>query len=140
MTEGTVRRWLPTFVVAGLMAGACIGCRPRGEQRAYPVSGSVRIDGRSAERALVVFHPLGNQNSNAVRPHGEAAADGSFTIDAPAGDYIVTVELWLASEKRFDDSPPTNRLPAKYASAKSSGLTAHVGEGPTVLQPFELTR
>jgi hypothetical protein len=128
----------PMLALLGLMALTCSACRPRGGQPVHPVSGSVRVNGQSAERALVVFHPVGEEDPNAARPHGEIGPDGSFKVDAPAGDYLVTVEQWLAG--KGGDDPPTNRLPAKYASPKSSGLTAHVEAGPTVLRPFELTR
>ena len=133
---------LAALAIASL---ACCSCRPRAEQPLSPVTGRVLVNRQPAERALVVFHPIGD--ANAVRPHGEVGPDGSFTLStygvndgAPAGDYRVTVEWWLASGRRGDDSPPANRLPARYASPQSSGLTAHVGAGPTELRSFELTR
>jgi hypothetical protein len=124
---------------------ACCSCRPRAEQPLSPVTGRVLVNRQPAERALVVLHPVGD--AAGPRPHGEVGPDGTFTLSthgsndgAPPGDYLVTVEWWLASGRRGDDSPPANRLPARYASPKTSGLTAHVGTGPTELRPFELTR
>jgi hypothetical protein len=122
----------------GLLALMCSSCQSRTDAPVYPVTGRLLVNGQPAERALVVFHPVAEDGGEL--PHADVAADGSFRLNAPAGDYLVTVEWWLSSGKRGDDSPPTNRLPAKYASVKSSGLTAHVGAGPTELQPFELTR
>src|SRR5688572_17397354 len=76
-----------------------LGCGPK-EQRVpvFPVKGSVFVNGKAAEKALVIFHPLGDADPKAPRSTGEVAADGSFTLStytsgdgAPAGDYAVTV-------------------------------------------------
>jgi hypothetical protein len=78
-----------------------------------------------------------------VKPRGKVGADGKFALTtydgndgAPAGEYKVTVELWLSSGR--DDAAPTNRLPIRYANPDTSGLTATVNAGATELQPFAL--
>jgi hypothetical protein len=134
----TIVRGVISAATLGLLALMCSSCQSRTETRVYPVSGRVLVNGQPAERALVVFHPVADDGGE--RPHAEVGADGGFKMSAPAGDYVVTIEWWLSSGQRGDDSPPANRLPAKYASTKSSGLTAQVGAGPTELQPFELAR
>ncbi len=53
---------------------------------------------------------------------------------APAGDYQVTVELWLAK----GDEGPVNRLPFKFSRPESSALTAKVNPEPTKLNPLEV--
>ena len=62
---------------------------------------------------------------------------------APAGEYLVTVEWWQARPTKArdgDDSPPINRLPARYASAQASRLRVQVAEGTNELQPFQLSK
>lgn len=141
----TVRfRSIAGTALMACMVLTCLGCRKNQGPVVYPVSGQVFFEQRPAERALVIFHPVGGGD---VRPHGEVKADGSFTLattgqgdGAPPGDYVVTVEWWLASGRRDDDSPAVNRLPPRYANPATSGLTARVEHGPTTLKPFELKR
>jgi hypothetical protein len=112
----------------------------------FPVSGKVLLaGGKPAEHATVVLHPVDDSGPDAVKPRGKVNPDGSFTLTtydgndgAPAGNYRVTVELWLASGK--SDEGPKSRLPAKYAKPETSGLTATVATGPTDLKPIELKR
>jgi hypothetical protein len=123
----------------------CMSCGKKDQQSLYPVRGQVLYEGRPASRALVVFHPREAGASSAVRPHGQVGEDGSFTLGthgsndgAPAGQYRVTVQLYLSSGK--GDEGPTNRLPARYANPEQSGLKATVATGPTELKPFQLKR
>lgn len=120
---------------------ALAGCGQHGPAL-YPVTGKVvGADGKPLEHATVVFHPVaGDAGPNAVKPRGKVGADGAFTLTthtagdgAPAGEYRVTVELWLGGK---GDEPPANRLPQKFAKPDQSGLKATVGAGPTELTPF----
>jgi hypothetical protein len=128
------------------MALLAAGCsNNEGRKPVFPVRGRVLFEGKSAPQALVVFHPLGTEDKDAVRPWGQVGPDGTFTLTtyksgdgAPAGLYRVTVELWLSTGK--GDEGPTSRLPARYANAATSGLTATVDAGPTELRPFQLKR
>jgi hypothetical protein len=110
----------------------------------YPVTGKVLLDGKPAAHATVVFHPVAAK-PGAVRPRAKVEPDGSFKLTtyeandgAPAGEYRVTVELWLSSGR--GDEGPTSRLPAKFANPESSGLTATVTAGPNELKPFTVTK
>jgi len=81
---------------------------------------------------------------------GALDESGQFTLStygsrdgAPTGEYFVTVEWWQARQTKLrdgDDSPPINRLPARYADAHGSKLRVQVTEGTNELQPFRLTR
>lgn len=111
----------------------------------FPVAGKVTLDGRPAEHATVILHPVGDSDPDAVKPRGKVAADGSFKLTtyetddgAPAGEYRVTVELWLASSRA--DEPPSNRLSPKYGKVESSGLKATVNAAPTELAPIALKK
>lgn len=126
-----------------LLAVGCSG--DDGHKATFGVTGAVLVDGKPAEHATVVFHPVGATGPDVVKPRGTVGADGSFKLTsydgydgAPAGDYQVTVELWLAAAK--PDQPPTNRLNAKFSRPETSGLKATVTKGPTKLEPFTLKR
>lgn len=126
------------------LALLCPACGGPSHPPVYPVRGRVLYQGKPAKQALVVFHPVGG-HAGAVKARGQVAEDGSFTLStfgvgdgAPAGDYRVTVELWLSSGK--GDEGPVSRLPARYGRPEQSGLTATVAAGPTELKPFQLRR
>jgi hypothetical protein len=121
-----------------------MGCGSKGPELT-PVSGKMLVKGKAAEHATIVFHPVSPGRDDQPKPHGTVGADGSFTLTtyaagdgAPPGDYKVTVEQWLAGPK--PDEPATNRLPAKYGKAATSGLVATVGAGKTELPLIELSR
>ena len=133
-----------TFAAAAVAALA--GC---GGPKFTPVTGKVLVGDAPAEHATVVFHPVNEAAPGAVKPRGTVGADGTYTLTthtagdgAPPGDYNVTVEWWLTGMKSVADpeSPPKNRLPAKYADPAQSGLTATVGAGPTEVPTFTLKK
>lgn len=142
--NGTRRYFL---VGVGLAAFGLASCsKADGRKPTFPVQGKVLMpDGKPAEHATVVFHPANESGPDVVKPRGKVAADGSFQLTtydgndgAPAGEYRVTVELWLSTGR--GDEGPTSRLPAKYANPESSGLSAAVNAGPTELKTFQLKR
>jgi len=134
------------FSLLALLAFGLASCSQRdGRQATYAATGKVMLpDGKPAEHALVVFHRVGKSGDAVPKPRGKVAADGTYKLTtydtddgAPAGEYQVTVELFLAGK---GDEPPTNRLNAKYAKPATSMLTATVGSGPTEIKPIELKR
>jgi hypothetical protein len=114
----------------------------------YPVRGQLFYQGKPAANALVVFHALDESaGTTGTRPHATVGPDGSFTLGtyasedgAPAGEYAVTVEWWLAGPKRGaeGDDVPTNHLPARFASPKTSQLAAKVQPGTNEVPAFNL--
>jgi hypothetical protein len=112
----------------------------------HPVRGTVYLDGSPVAGATVVFTEADPpKERRARRGDGMTEADGSFVISAlkpgdglPAGKYAVTVTL---RRPRFTPAgrPGPNLLPAKYADAKTGGLTAEVKEGVNEVK-LELTR
>ena len=134
-----------TLFVAGLalMPLACRGDATH--PPTFTVTGKVTIDGKPAEKATVVFHPVGKSGADAVKSRGQVGADGTFTLTtysgndgAPAGDYVVTVQLWAAGVR--SDESPSNRLNPKFATPETSGLSATVLAGPTTLETIALRR
>ncbi len=112
----------------------------------FPVTGKVLLsNGKPAENASIVFHPIGESGPDIVRPRGKVGPDGSFkstTYDtddgAPAGEYQVTLELWLSSGR--GDEGPTNRLPQKYGKSDTSGIVVTVNPSPTELMTIQLQK
>jgi hypothetical protein len=107
------------------------------------VTGSVTFNGQPAEGAIVVFQPKSG-DAKAAKPTGVVTGDGSFTltshphgVGAPAGDYLVAV-TWYGENARAENAK--NKLPARYADAEKSGLTATVKSEATKLDPFKLTK
>ena len=135
----------PILTLVLLFFGLASCSKSAGRKPTFPVSGRVLLpDGKPAEHALVVFHPVDESGEGIGKPHGKVGADGGFKLTtydaddgAPAGEYRVTVELWLAGK---GDDPPANRLNVKFSKPETSGLTATVGSGPTDLKLFELKR
>jgi hypothetical protein len=130
-----------------LAAVVILGCGSK-EQRVpvFPVKGGVFANGKPAEKALVIFHPLSDADPKAPRPTGEVAADGSFTLStytagdgAPAGEYAVTVSWAQGSSSIGGDADSgDDRLGGRYVNPKTSGLRARVNEAATDLSPFKL--
>lgn len=138
----TRRLFIAAVAVVALGATSCGSAD--GRKPTYPVTGKVVwLGGKPAEHASVVLHPVGDPDPNVVKPRGKVGPDGTVKLTtyetddgAPAGEYRVTVELWLANPK--SDAPPTNRLSPKYGSPDTSGLTARVEPTATTLKPIEL--
>jgi hypothetical protein len=133
------------FLFGGLVALGLSSCKGDGRKPTVPVTGKVVLGDRPVANATVVFHPVGGEGPDEARPRGTTRADGTFAVTtydgndgAPAGEYRVTVELWLSSGR--GDEGPTSRLPAKYARPDTSGLVATVAAGPNELKPFTIKR
>ena len=117
------------------------GCG-RGRERTYPVSGTVRIDGRPLAGCMIMFRPEQGPVAS-----GWLDDEGRFELTtyrprdgAVAGRH----QVWLAPPETQFDIPDdeieflqdTSRLrqpppfPAKYLSFATSGLTAEVEAKP----------
>jgi hypothetical protein len=137
-------------MVLGLAALSLTSCQREG---LVPVSGSVRVNGQPANKAIVMFlpeHPASIHDRAATAVTGD---DGGFKLasgsDAGAkpGTYIVTV-IWPDPKKAptdlermtgASDYDAPDVLKGKYATRDGSPLRAEVKAGPTVLEPFELS-
>jgi hypothetical protein len=113
-----------------------------GENPPYPVSGRVLVNGKAAQRVVLVFHLAGNNDEKCIMPEGVTDAEGRFFLStygnkdgAPAGDYYITA-IWKPSGGGIRNRE--DRLDGKYADPQSSGLTAHIERGKNELKPFEL--
>lgn len=131
-------------ILGALALVVAVGCSA-GESRRQtnPASGSLKLQGKAAPGATLVFHPTSAWGKDEPKPRATVKPDGSFEVTtyegadgAPEGNYTVTVE-WFVPNKP-DDGNVTNRAPAKYGKAQSSPLKATISKGPNTLPAFEL--
>jgi len=126
---------------------AILGCGD-GKIVRYPVTGTVKVDGKPVTGAMVVLCPVeGPEELMRERPVGSTGPDGKFLLTtlekddgAPAGQYKVLVQ-WLSGAPQGDvdrGGGPVDRLRGKYFNLERTPLTATISEGPTDLPPFEL--
>lgn len=122
-----------------------VGCSK--EKTLHPVSGSVRVKGKPAEGAQLVFHP----ESEAIGVASSVAEDdGSFVLVSSgkpgleAGKYKVTV-VWPDMSKvkpdpfgQLNQQDPPDLLGGRYASLKDTKLEAEVTPETTELPVFDL--
>jgi hypothetical protein len=143
-----VRCARPSLVAGVFCALALLVSSCGGQKRApvYPVKGEVSVMGKPATGALVVFHPVGNEAPQALRPSGYVREDGSFSLTtytpddgAPEGDYRVVVS-WTDPTARPDPATGEvpNKLPSRYANPTTSGLSAKVEPGSDNRAVFRL--
>jgi hypothetical protein len=115
------------------------------------VSGSVIVDGKPAEGAVVLFHP--EKNDTGLVSSAVSGSDGKIipvTDMKPgllAGDYRITV-TWTGPPKPSkgtsvfwgmgSDKDLPDLLKGKYTLKEQSGLTARIESTTTELAPFEL--
>lgn len=140
------RRLLALFLLVGATLSA--GCSGAGTF--VPVKGSVRVDGKPASGAIIVFHPEGG-DINSIPASGIAGTDGAFTLSTgdrsgvPVGNYLVSV-IWPDTSKKpteqelmmglGNDGP--DQLEGKYATPQNSQLRVEVKASEIELPPLEL--
>ena len=138
------------LVMVGLVLG--LGCSQQGGDRpaTFAVTGTVTQGGNPVDGATVTFVPTGSGQSAVGTTDGsgkytlttfvsgDGAATGQYGVkivkyevegnegvgDIDGDDYVPPAEV----DGDQPVSEPKNLLPAKYADAKTSGLTATVGE------------
>lgn len=133
-----------------------LGCGD-GKIARYPVSGSVKVNGKPAAGARVIFCPVGgSEEFQKERPTGKTDDAGNFDLTtfvkgdgAPAGDYQLSI-MWIPSKGQAPDKLPEGMfeertgggrgdlLRGRFANPAKSGLTATVTETENSLPPFEL--
>jgi hypothetical protein len=134
------------------------GCSGSDLPETVPVTGNVLYKGEPVANAQVGFVP--KDQDSGVRPaRGQTDDAGQFKLrtyfgpdhdvaGATPGEYVVTVEKRdvpadpAEMTKMFSKNPsmvPKNLLPGKYATAKSSSLSATVEKGGDNSFELELT-
>ena len=124
-------------LVAVLIAGGCGS--PSADDATSTISGQVTMGGGPVTDAVIVF------SSPAAGAGGSAVVDedGTYqlTDPLPAGTYQVTLTPAPVPPPNPGEPVPVitpSRIPEKYFSPESSGLTAEVVSGENTFN-FELT-
>jgi len=117
-----------TIVLCGVFASLVWGCSDSPE--VAPVHGVVTLDGQPVTGGYVFVTPTEGRMAK-----GEIQPDGAFTLGtygksdgAKVGSHPVTIHPPAAQEWAAP-SETDRRVPARYASAQSSGLTVEVRPG-----------
>jgi hypothetical protein len=117
------------FVLALLVGAVSPGCQSH-ELETAAVHGKVTLDGAPVKKGTVMFVPsLGRAG------HGVIAPDGTFDVTTYSdGDGAVIGEHKISVFVPYDENASSeemakNRLPIKYATTASSGLTCNVKSG-----------
>jgi hypothetical protein len=129
-----------------------VGCGDSINQKTYPVTGEVRLDGKPFKGLTVVLRPVDKTNFKRQEiPQGITDENGKFSIHtytssdgAPAGDYKVGIALMQPVDEEGGDQVKRELnqplLPPKYADPETSGLKVTVDKKATTLPPIELTK
>ena len=136
---------LPASVFASSVA--CIlaaGCSRSSHERVYPVHGQVLLNGKPLPQAIVTFHQ--QSGSDSALPSAQTDAEGRFALTsfepgdgAPEGEYAISLVCFRTREiRKGDDDTARNIVPARYANAGTSKLSAKIVKGDNQLPPFEL--
>ena len=98
-----------------------------------PVSGTVTYQGAPVEGAMVVFHPAEPSEQQPSQAKTNAAGQFAMSMHIGQGEYQpglapgkYLVEITKTELSGDFTRPPHHLLPQKYASAKTSELTAEV--------------
>ena len=157
VVRGRRRRWRLVVCLLAL-AGLAGGCG-KGGPDLIAVTGTVKVDGKPAPNAQVVFHPAERQGTTSV---GTTNAAGEYELLFPggrkgalAGAHRVTIEYHVLPDGSTpsNDLPPDDPnsyeallavgglkqvLPAKYSDPAKTELKANVSASEMVFD-FEVT-
>ncbi|WZO98418.1 hypothetical protein EP7_005479 [Isosphaeraceae bacterium EP7] len=118
----TIRPWLTASALFALLASGCGGGAGEGAHVAatLPVRGKVTYKGKPLAGGAIRFEP----EDSGREAHGEIGPDGTFVLTTfRAGDGAVSGLHRVAVT-----APGRGRLPSKYRSPGSSGVSIEVSE------------
>ena len=131
-------RLICTLVVASALIQS-VGCSS-GEARrpTQPASGTLKILGKAAPGATLVFHPDQPWGKDEPKPRATVKPDGSFEVTtyegndgAPEGNYTVTVEWFVPNKPEVI----SGRGSSTKAAFKSSATQSSLGRNTTTAFP-----
>ena len=139
--------WSARAAVLAAMAVVAAGCGQDSPQLpTYPVTGSVLVGGRPADRADVVFRRVDAAEAGQPVSVGRTTSDGSFRLStfaaddgAPAGKYAVTV-VWPVYEENAlgEEVRGADRLKGRFGDARKPELHVDIEARDNRLPPFDL--
>lgn len=133
------RRCAVVAILAAVCATAA-GCTSSHQLDTAPASGTVTLDGKPLSAGSVVLLPERGRSAS-----GSLSNDGIFTLStygdgdgAILGKHKVVVYP-LASDSEASELPPGYvPVPARYQSARSSGLEVEIKPGEANVLQFQL--
>lgn len=145
--QRAIRRWIGSAGTAGLLCLLALGC---GGQQLPQVTGTITVDGKPAEGAVLLFHP----NGGGATSIGSAVAtsDGTYRIVSnqnpgiPPGKYLVTVSWPDPSYKPSERDVMLGTaelgpdlLKGRYIAKGKSDLEVEIDGTTKQLDPIELS-
>ena len=130
-----------------LVAAIAGGCGPKGPTL-VPAKGTITVDGKPADGAVLIFHPVGSKGSIAS---AAADASGAFAVTSNGnpgivtGSYKVTV-TWPDPAKKpkeitmggtIQDAP--DLLEGRFVTVDKSPTTVEITASTKELAPIALT-
>lgn len=107
------------------MVAFIVGCGGDGAASNEAASGKVTFNGTPVGEGTITFYNEQDSSGNTA----EIAADGSYSLDAPAGTYSVYLEppmIPIESEDgegdTDEDYKPMPNMPEKYRNSATSGF------------------
>ena len=136
-----------TVAFISIALTSLVGCGD-GKLPLYPVTGSVLVDGKPAEGAMVIFCPVEGKSSPELqreRPFGNTGPDGKFALTTfnkddgvPLGEYKILVQ-WSTPGAAYDERAGTrDRLRGRYMNLQNTPLAATITGETLELPPFDL--
>jgi len=124
-----------------------IGCGP--DYKAYPVSGTIKLDGKPLANAMILTQPVGSEEDVTPGPgsFGETDSEGRFTLvmqhedidGAVSGKALVKIqeigEKKAANDDSVDSSILRSKVPLDYVEMK---VEIDIPEGGTDSLDFDL--
>jgi hypothetical protein len=131
------------LVVLGVLGGCSQSKEPW--EVVYPVSGTVKFEGKPVAGAVVTFIPQDKSLPKTVRPTAITEEDGTFEVGtysqadgAPAGSYKVLVTHYTVTGDAENPIPGPNDLPQKYSKVEETDLQVTIEAQETELKVFDL--
>lgn len=121
------------------------GCSSSEGPPLYPVSGRLFVDGKPADQAQVILHPVDGKDFDrrGARPSGITEQDGTFQITtytkgdgAPEGTFAVTVS-WPEDPNSLEPSP--DRLRGLFLLPQKSSIKVKIEPRQNQLKTIELS-
>ena len=120
------------------------GCGSSEGPSLYPASGRLLVDGKPADQAQVILHPVDGRDFDrrGARPSGITEQDGTFQITtyqkgdgAPEGIFVVTIS-WPEAPNSLEPSP--DRLRGLFLLPQRSSIKVKIEPRQNQLETIDL--
>ncbi len=129
-----------------LLLALIAGCSSESGPSAFPVTGSVIVNGKPAAYAKLTFRPA-REDQQDLQAYAKADENGEFMLLVPMPeDEEGTIEYEVAISWRIPQNPRDRNdpeygdelLPTKFQNPRQSGLKVEIDPSVAELDPFEL--